>query len=296
MTSDSPDDSQRPLVQHSPWTTVDAVVDLSRRRWGWILGVVGMSVAISAAAAFLMTPIYRAEVVLAPQTRSSAQDVLGALGRSFGGLAPFAGIGSAATAETQYAIAVLRSNGFARSFIQENHLLEVLFERDWDSTQRLWIGRKRTLNDGVKLFDRSVRTVSIDPQTGIVTLRIEWKDPRLAADWANDLARRLNQTVRTRTIDDATRSIDYLNAELVNTPTLELREVLFRVLEAEASRRMLANVNEQYAFRVVDPAIAPNSDAPVRPRLAVMISVGALLGLILGLLAALVADYRPRSS
>jgi len=307
MSVDRPNDQRRRRENDSPppvsvpsLSALDALLDLLRRRWGWVLGTIAVAVGASAAAAFLMTPIYRAEVVLAPQTRSAAQDVLGALGGSLGGLASLAGIGTTGSAETEYAIAVLRSGGFARSFIEESNLIGVLYAEDWDPSRGTWKStdakRQHTIHEAVELFDRKVRTVSIDPQTGIVTLRIEWRDPRLAADWANELARRLNQDVRARTIEEATRNIEYLNAELAATRTLELREVLYRVMETEASRRMLANVNEQYAFRVVDAAMAADPDAPVRPRIAVMISVGVLLGLVLGVLAANMADYRARRS
>lgn len=279
---------------------LDGMLHLVRRRWLLVLATVAVVTGASVVAALLMTPIYRAEVVLAPQSRSAAQDVLGALGGSLGGLASLAGIGTTGSAETEYAIAVLRSNVFARRFIEDRKLLGVLYAKDWDPARGTWASpdpdRQHSIHDAVDLFDRRIRTVSTDPQTGLVTLRIEWKDARQAADWANDLAKRLNADVRQRTIEEATRSMDFLNAELAGTRTVELREVLYRVMESEASRRMLANVNEQYAFRVVDPAMVADHDAQVRPRLGIMLSVGLLLGLVLGLLAAVVADYRVRSS
>lgn len=278
---------------------LDALLDLVRRRWAWLLGTLVLVTGACVAAALTMKPIYRAEVVLAPQSRSAAQDVIGSLGGSLGGLASLAGIGSSGSAETQYALAVLRSTTFAREYIEQEQLLGVLFAEDWDAARGTWASddpaRQHTIRDAVVRFDQEIRTVSVDPKTGIVTLRIEWSDPVQAAKWANDLAQRLNREVRTRTMAEANRNIEYLNAELAATRTIELREVLYRVMQTEASRRMLANVNEQYAFRIVDPAMVADVDEPVRPRLAVMLAVGLVLGLVLGVLAAMLADHRART-
>jgi len=278
---------------------LDALFDLVRRRWAWVLGGVAVVTGACVAAALTMTPVYRAEVVLAPQSRSATQDVIGAIGGSLGGLASLAGIGSSGSAETQYALAVLRSTTFARKYIEDAKLLGVLYAEDWDAGRGTWASddprRQHSIQDAVVRFDQKIRTVSVDPKTGIVTLRIEWTDPQQAADWANELAQRLNREVRTRTITEANRNIEYLNAELAATRTIELREVLYRVMQTEASRRMLANVNEQYAFRIVDPAMAADLDEPVRPRLPIMVAVGLVLGLVLGVLAAMLADYRART-
>ncbi|MFZ0469632.1 MAG: hypothetical protein WAL92_12000, partial [Thiogranum sp.] len=43
-----------------------------------------------------------------------------------------------------------------------------------------------------------------------------------------------------------------------------------------------------YAFRVIDPAVA--ADEPFRPRIVAMVVVGALAGLVFGVIAALLLN------
>lgn len=47
---------------------------------------------------------------------------------------------------------------------------------------------------------------------------------------------------------------------------------------------MLANVQEEYAFKVVDPAVVPQK--PIKPQRTLIITLGFLLGLIAALFIA----------
>ena len=53
---------------------------------------------------------------------------------------------------------------------------------------------------------------------------------------------------------------------------------------------MLANVTTDYAFRVVDKAVAPDADDPIRPQKVALLIAGPLAGFALGV--GLVLGYR----
>jgi uncharacterized protein involved in exopolysaccharide biosynthesis len=53
---------------------------------------------------------------------------------------------------------------------------------------------------------------------------------------------------------------------------------------------MLANVAQEYAFRVVDKAMVSDASDPVQPRRVLILLSGLLLGLATGIIAVLVVN------
>jgi uncharacterized protein involved in exopolysaccharide biosynthesis len=244
---------------------------------------------LAGVAAFIMTPIYRATTLLAPVSEQNTNNSLGGLLNQFGGLASLAGLSlGSGTTNKDEAIAILDSRMFTIQFIDDNDLLPILFLDSWDAEAGNWLKPDDApdLIDGYHLFSK-IRTIAEDRQTGLVQMSVEWKDPHLAAAWANALIDRVNQVMRADAISDAERGIEYLNRELEKTSIVELRQAIFSLIEGQINRIMLANVRDEYAFRVLDPAMAPNKDDFVRPRSLLMVVMGLLIGGVLGVGVAL---------
>jgi len=252
-----------------------------------------VSTALLAVLAFVTTPIYRATTVLVPASvdRNGAGALGGMLGQ-FGGLASLAGVnvGSGGNSETEVSLAVLRSRQFTEAFLRDLNLLPVLFHGRWDAGAKQWEGATEdwpTLAQGNKFFDREVRSVAYDRKTGLVTLQVDWSDPAQAAAWANELVARANAEMRRRAIEDARASVDYLEKELTATTTIDTRSAISRLMEAQIKQRMLANVTVEYAFKVIDPALAPDPKDMIRPKRLLLVAFGAAMGMLLGVIAAL---------
>lgn len=268
---------------------------LSRRRW-LLLATTLAGAMFAGAVVLLMTPVYRAEALLAPVQETSSESLSVASGR-FGGLAALAGIDlGTGSGDREEAVALLRSRVLAIAFIEDNDLLPVLFEEEWDAGADSWQSADSddapTLWEGYRRFDEDIRTVSVDPRTGLVTLAIEWTDPAVAAAWARQLVERVNAETRARAIREAERSLAYLNTQLQKTDVVELRQAIYGLVENQTKQMMLANVREDYAFKVIDPPTAPDADDPIRPLPALTLLLGSLAGLVLGVLAALLAGSR----
>ena len=254
-----------------------------RREWYWMVGSVISCMALAALAAWTITPEYRAEVLLAPVVDESAAG-LSALTDQFRGLASLAGVGlGAASSRKDEAIATLRSRAFTASFIEEQHLQPILL-----ATENLGVfGRLMddagtpTLAQAVRVFDRDVRWVNEDKRTGLIRLAVQWKDPNLASAWANSSVASLNARMRNEAIEEASRSLEYLDGELAKNSTLEVRSAIYRLIEGQMKVVMVARVRPQYAFKVIDAATPP--DRPVSPKRALMMVIGMLIGCIFGI-------------
>jgi uncharacterized protein involved in exopolysaccharide biosynthesis len=269
------------------------VRELWARRW-LIVAVMALSTALFATIAFTAQRVYRATTVVISTSseRSSLRGTLGSALAQVGGLASLAGINvGSGDSSTEEALAVLTSRQFTERFISELNLMPLLFEEQWDESQRRWKGEldeQPTLAQAYKYFNSEIRRVSRDRQTNLVTVQIEWPDRELAAAWANELVSRLNAEMRARAIEKAEASLEFLEKELEATALVGTREAINRLVESEIRDRMLANVTHEFAFRVVDPALPPDPTDPIRPNKLLLLLMGPMLGFGIGVVAALV--------
>jgi hypothetical protein len=249
--------------------------------------------------AYVRTPLYRATVVLASASaeRNSENSTLSSALGQLGGLASLAGltVGSS-DAATEEALAVFRSRQFTERFIIEKNLMPELFASKWDANSGKWnvdAKHQPTPAKAYRYFDKNVRTIVKDKKTGLVTVELEWKDRIGAAAWANELVQRLNAEMRERAINKADASLGYLEKEVAKTPEIGMREAIYRLIEGQIKQRMLADVTEEYAFRVVDRAMAPDADDPLGPRKLVLLIAGVFLGLVVGIALAMIVSSAP---
>jgi uncharacterized protein involved in exopolysaccharide biosynthesis len=253
-------------------------------RGRWLIGALGLVFGALGAAYVAVAPKwYRAEVLLV-QTKDRSP---GGMLSQFGGLASLAGI-SINSGDDAEPLAVLKSRGFAQSFIEEKNLTNVILAHKWDAAEGRWKGpemRWPDVRDAVTYFDRKIRRVTLDRKTGLVTIAIEWKDPVVAADWANTLAVRLNEQMRERAIAESTENVGYLKAEIAANSLVALQQPMSNLLEMELQKAMLARSNRQFAFRVIDSAQPPKRS--FKPKMVPVVALSTLLGAFLALVALL---------
>jgi len=261
-----------------------------RGKWTLLAGVL-LAATIAFLAARFTPKQYEARVVLSPVSSDSEEGQLSGLSArlgSLGGLAALAGISAPGDSRSAESLAVLQSDALTRAYIESNDLLPILFPENWDPTGKRWRSsvpqQVPTLWQGNMKFERH-RSVSIDPKTGLATLKITWNDPEMATQWANGLVKYANESLRTEAIKEAERSIEYLTAEAGRTEMTEVKQAIYTLLQTEFNKIMLAKGREEYALKVVDPAFRPES--PYSPNTILWTLAGAILGLFASVLIVL---------
>jgi uncharacterized protein involved in exopolysaccharide biosynthesis len=263
----------------------ELLVQLVAARW-WVALSLLVCTSAFGAFAFLSTPIFRASVVLIPATadRNSLSGSLGSVLGQAGGIVSLLGVGTgSADASTEEALAVLRSREFTEKFIADGELMPKFFPQRWDSERKAWKTSKKipTLAKGVKYFDDRIRSIDQDKKTGLVVLQIDWRNRYEASEWANGLVKQLNSEMQARAITKADASLTFLEKELTTTAVLETREAINRLIEAQIKQRMIAHVTSEFAFRVVDKAMPPDEDDPVKPKKPLLLALGFFAGIAL---------------
>lgn len=254
--------------------TLYDLIRVAHEDWKILVGAVVVTSVLAVVYALMVTPVFRASAVVleiepASQSMPGAQGLLGQVG----GLIGAAGISLDGLRGTQdRGRILLQSRSFVEEFIERNELMPVILEADLDHEPSLW--------EAAQEFRRSVYSVDYDRDSGLTTISVEWTDPVVARDWANGLVALANEIARNRDIAEAERSIAYLNARIAETNVVELRDVLYNLIESEQKTLMLANARADYVVHVVDPAVAPFKRA--RPHRRLIAILGFVAGLLIG--------------
>ena len=291
------------IMQGNNKQSVDDEIDL-RELWNalWegktqIAAITSVFAIASIVIALMLPNIYRSEALLAPAAESEGGG-LAALAGQFGGLASIAGINlsDGATDPTVVALEVLKSRRFVKSFINKHQLLLPLMAADgWTATSdtlefdndiydidnQEWVRNvsaplkpKPSDIEAYEFFMDDVLSVSQDKKSGLVTIAIEFYSPSLAKQWVDWLVTDLNDYMRAKDLNNAERTISYLNEQLNSTSIADMQTIFFQLIEEQTKTIMLANVRQDYVLEVIDPAVVPEKEAkPKRAMICVLITL-----------------------
>lgn len=258
--------------------------------------------------------IYRATTLLAPAGEQGARG-LGNMTGQLGGLASLAGInlGGGRSDKTGLALEVLKSRAFIESFITKRKLLVNLFaveswnaESDtlifnkelYDSDKEKWLIENKLKGTvgpspwtAFKAFI-NVLTVAVDQDTGLITISIEHHSPEVAKQWLLWLVSDINETMREQDKIYAQNSIDFLTAKLELTQLADMQTMFYQLIEEQTKTIMLAEVSKEYVLKTIDPANAPDEKA--KPKRAIIVVFGTMLGGMLAIVIVLIRHFRFR--
>lgn len=257
------------------------------QRKSLIVALVVAGAVLAGAIAASQKPKYRSETILAEADNGKSGSGLAALAGQFGNLASLAGVNLGKGSGTlDESLATLTSNAVLYDFIERNDLLKVILESRWDKEKSQWRHglfnhRDPTEWHAARAFRKSILTVAQDKKTHLVTLIIEWKDPVQAKDWADDLVKATNKRLKERAVTVSTRNLEYLNQQLEKAATVDLRQAISRLIETETKNVMVARGNDEYALKIIDPAVVPQDK--YSPQITLIVLLGAAIGLLLGL-------------
>ena len=274
------------MVESNPSVEEDEIdlLELIRtllQAWKTIFGITIVCTGLAVAYAMYAPESFKAETLLAPaeEEKSGGSSALG----QFGGLAAMAGISIPSSSNIERVLATLETREFLKKFISRRNLLPIIFKENWDKSSKSWIeieGQEEiTPDDGIIPLQGAIE-VDKD-KSGLITLSISWADPEVAAQWANDLVQQLNEQLREHAIADSKKRVGYLEQELAKTTLQGMRAVLYNLLESEKQKAMLANVNEDFALEVIDPAVAPKNRE--KPKRKLIVALGGVCGGFLGI-------------
>ena len=312
---------QQQLLQNTQ--NQDDEIDLAelwRAIWAGKFTIIIISMIFAVASVFfaLSKPdIYKASVILAPASSEGGAGGLGALAGQFGGLASMAGInlgGGGGVDKTALALEMLKSRSFIETFIAKHDLLVPLMaSKNWDMTSDSLILNEELYDQANKKWLREVKapkkpepssweaykefselvTVAQDKTTSMVNIDIAFYSPSIAKQWLTWLIQDINEFMREQDQIEAKASIDYLTEQLVNIKVATMETVFYQLIEEQTKNMMLTMVKKEYVLKTIDPAQVP--DTKDKPKRALIVVLGTMLGGILSVLIVLIRYFSSKS-
>lgn len=271
-------------VETFPKTEEDAIdlMDLISkllRAWKAIVIITFLSTAIALSYAIQSPKVFKSDTLLAP-VQVKNKGAYSALGQ-FGGLARMVGAEIPSDSNVEHVIATLESRKFLARFIKDEKLMKELFEENWDVGNQAWsIDPPPSEQSAIRAL-KSKLSVDLERRSGLITLSVDWSNTQMATKVANQIVKQLNGQLRDQAIADSKKRIGYLEQELAKTTLQDMRAVLYNLLESENQNAMLANVNEDFALEVIDPAV--ESTQHYKPNRKLIVVIGTVCGGIIGI-------------
>lgn len=256
--------------------------------------------------ALVATSLFRADVTMI--SNQAEGEALGNLARQYGAIASLAGINvgsSSATVvtDTDRSLAILTSRSFIEEFAVRRNIKPILFKELWDGDKKEWEdGLEPTAAQTYEVMSNDVIEINIDRRTNLISFSVVWSDPKTAADWANQMIEDLNEKIRSEEVAEYRQSIsfveeqlneyqqDYVLSDLVSQSSkLTLKRVMLSLVEELTKKVMVANVRDEYAFKIIDPAVVP--EKKYKPSKTNIVIISFLSGVFLGLFLILSIGY-----
>ncbi|EPW4406167.1 Wzz/FepE/Etk N-terminal domain-containing protein [Vibrio parahaemolyticus] len=269
----------------------------------WFIFGITLMFAVSSIFYTLSLPnTYKASALLAP-SESSTGGSLSKIAGQFGGIAALAGVNLSGgeTSQADLAIQVLKSRQFVESFIEKHDLIIPLMAvKDWDmrndqliiddniydKKNNEWLRNAKELRkpkpsaqEAFDVFSREIINITKDKENGLYRISVSYYSPFVAQQWVNWLIADINNVMRERVLKETSLNLSYLKSQLQKTSVAEMQSTFYKLIEEQTKSLMLAEVQDEFVFKTIDPAVAPEIKSG--PKRALIVIFCTLLGGIL---------------
>ena len=277
-----------------------------RKRQKLIIRVVIAAVLAVVVISLLMTNIYQAKAVITPITSkesSTGTSALSALALQFGALPGITLPGGSSASEI---VNLLKSNILREKLIQRYQLLPVLFYTQWDADKGDW-KRGLSLNplvflgklskdvpdvwDGLRKLDEII-SIKQNIKENIITITVDYYDPEMAAKINEYFLTTLTDHMSGEARRVATINRQYLEEQLGKTADPLIKQKIYNLIAQQLETSMMAEVKENFAFKVIDPPKVP--DKKIAPKRIQMVLLAFFASLFIGVFLAFFMEYREK--
>nr|WP_310523663.1 Wzz/FepE/Etk N-terminal domain-containing protein [Polymorphobacter sp.] len=305
MTLATNDTSADPADETPKWVA-GALATLRARIW---LVALVMALCLAAAVIYLRNAdyTYTAALRIAPAPASARESTgLGALGN----LASLTGVTLESLPATPFRLYVegVSSREVAVRLANDPELMHRAFAREWDARNRRWdepaslttglrnavlglVGApvpRWSAPDAARLQSFLATRIGVNqnPKTPLVTISMDTTDRQFGIKFLTRLNTTIDTWLREKTLARTNQNIAYLTGRLPGVTQADHRQALFATLSAQEQRLMMARNPAAFAAETFGQIGA--SSTPTSPRQVPILTLALALGLIFGLVLALV--------
>lgn len=288
-------------------------------------------VALTVVVSLLMTNIYESKATIMTveaKGSSGGSGMAAALTAMGGGLTGM--IGTPDSASAAEISTLLKSNILRSKIIQEYNLLPVLFSKQWDEEKKTWKkGMGFSLNplvwvsklialikpadkkavkkepgvpdvyDGLRALEdivniQEVKAKGLIGKENTIVISAQFDDPEIAAGLAGYFVAALNDHMSQEARRVAALNKKYLEEQLPLNSDPLIRQKIYAMIAQQVETVMMAEVKENFSFKVIDPPMVP--DKKIKPKRAQMVVLSFVVALFLAVFIVFALEYLEKNN
>ncbi|MEC7929392.1 MAG: Wzz/FepE/Etk N-terminal domain-containing protein [Pseudomonadota bacterium] len=270
--------------------------------WTYRKNLIGLTVLgglASIVIALNLQIIFTSSAVVIP----NEQEQSSSLTSRFGGLASLAGIepGSGQMTKDRIALAKIGSLQFFKENLYDQIIVDLAAAQAWDpdtleliydpdiyDEENDILLEQPSFQEAYESFSSSLIVVE-NKLSGLTTISVEHFSPIIAMEWATLVVSGVNNSMREEDKEEARLAIDFYQKELMNTSIKSVKDLFSELIEQEQQKFMLANVREEYVFKIIEPPVVP--EKRTRPSRAKFCIIFTFISGMISVIFILIFDY-----
>ena len=181
----------------------------------------------------------------------------------------------------------------------EPEVNKIFYDEDiYDVINDKWVREvsypKKTIPSSQESYEiyREIMTISEDRKTSFVSITITHQSAFIAKKWLDIIIKNINESMRKEDKLIAQNAIDFLNRTSKEINTKEIQDSIAHLLEGQMQDLMLTSVSTNYVYKIINSPLIP--EKKTSPSRALICILGTILGGIIGVISALIMNYREK--
>ena len=128
-----------------------------------------------------------------------------------------------------------------------------------------------------------------DKMTGHISIGVEHISPVFAKEFLTLIIQEANNLNRDIDIESSSKALTYLTAELSQTPQLEVKKSISKLIEHQFETRMMASIHDDYVLIPLEPPFIPErKSGPIR---SLIVILSTLVAGLVSVMTVLIRHY-----
>ncbi|MBI5025655.1 MAG: hypothetical protein HZC12_02795 [Nitrospirae bacterium] len=252
-------------------------INVIKKHRTMIVIIIAVSVLTTGMVSFLMPKIYEAKAVITPVTQPKEPGGMSVIAAQFSIAAP-------ASSNVSEIVNLLKSNILLEKIITRYDLLKVFFKEGFPEGP----SKDKIIWGGIRYL-KGIMEVKHNQRENIIELSVKFKDPRVAADIINYTLIELTDHMTGEAKRVAETNKKYLESLIDKNSDPFIRQKVYALIAQQIETSMMAEVKENFAFKVLDPARVP--DTKIEPKIKKNIMLSFVTSLFIGIFLAFFKEY-----
>jgi uncharacterized protein involved in exopolysaccharide biosynthesis len=268
-----------------------------------IILITFLSILLSVIFALSQNDIYKSSALVSIQ---SANESGGSSLSQYSSLASMAGIklpsSSSSSDKTFFIIETISSRVFFSNLIKKYNLLpdlmatesfnkelnKSIYSDSYNTNTMEWTISTPSFTKSHQVF-LSILNVRQDPKNKFITIEIDHESPIFAHKLLSTIIKEINLIIRDQDLRDSELSIEYLKLKVSETKLKEVKDSFNSLIGAELEKKMLADIKEDYALKIIDPPLVP--EFKFKPQRSIIVFFSFVFGFFFSILLVLFRHF-----